>query len=513
MSDKEQVAPHKRYKLKGRHVVSQLKQTKHRLSQVLNTLGIATWSTDMRTRKVIHCSESIEMIFGCSRQELIEEGVDWRELIHPEDRKLLRDLEEKLRQGHTVVVEYRVQHPSGEVRWVQDRETPTLDASGQLVRIDGVAIDVTDRKRAEEKIKRMAFSDDLTGLPNRRLLKQDLADLVTGSPSGEAAVMVIDLDRFKYINDTLGHTAGDRVLRRVARRLKECLVDHGTIYRPGGDEFIVILPQTGREQAIEIAERIAAQFDKPVTLDDTELYVTPSIGISLYPQDGEDVDSLVKKADTAMYLAKGSGKKYCFLERTKEELFTKRLRLENDMRKALEEKQFELYYQPKFNLQTNEIVSAEALIRWHHPEFGMVSPGDFIPVAEETRLIIPLSRWVLQTACRQAKLWLDKGFPLRVAVNVSVYQFESEWIVEEILEVLDEIGLPPSYLELEITEGIYMKDLESTIAKLQRLRAAGVHISIDDFGTGFSSLQYLQRLPINTLKIDKSFLDDLTGAV
>lgn len=411
------------------------------------------------------------------------------------------------------MLEYRIIHPDGQVRWVQDRENPTLNEAGELIQLDGVAVDVTDRRQAEEKIKQMVFTDDLTGLANRRLLKQDLEDLVAASPEEfSAVVMVIDLDRFKYINDTLGHTSGDRVLRRVARRLNGYLSALGRIYRPGGDEFIVILPGMGRQQAGDTAEEILRLFDKPIRLDDRELYLTPSIGISVFPQDGCDVDSLVKKADMAMYKAKESGDSYCFPSEM-EEVYSQRLRLENDLRRALEEEQFELYYQPKYNLKSREVVSAEALIRWHHPEHGMVSPGAFIPVAEETRLIIPMSRWVLRTAIRQAKEWQNKGQALRVAVNVSVHQFESEKIVDEVLNMLREHDLDPCYLELEITEGIYMKNIESTIHKLVRLREAGVHISIDDFGTGFSSLQYLQRLPITALKIDKSFLDDLSGAV
>lgn len=375
--------------------------------------------------------------------------------------------------------------------------------------------DITERKQHEEQIKQQAFYDALTGLPNRRLLhKQISSALRQAKRSGKPmAVMFLDLDRFKYINDTLGHTVGDQLLRDVSKRLKLCVRDSDTVARLGGDEFTILLPRiTDLEDATSVAERIIETLASPFFLQGFEFFLTVSIGISLFPDDGENLETLIKHADTAMYHAKENGRNnYQLYTDEMHDRAMKRLVMENALRKALERDEFTLHYQPIVKIHTNEITGMEALLRWNHPELGNVSPASFIPLAEETGLIVPIGEWVLRTACAQNKAWQNAGFkPLQVSVNFSAIQFLDPGLTDMVKEVLEDTGLSPQWLDLEMTESI-MQNPESAIRSLTKLRAMGINISLDDFGTGYSSLSYLKRLPINTLKIDKSFIRDITN--
>ncbi|OLP20017.1 diguanylate cyclase [Leptolyngbya sp. 'hensonii'] len=372
------------------------------------------------------------------------------------------------------------------------------------------------QRRVEAMIRHQASHDQLTGLPNRLFLNDRLSlELINAHRQNEVlAVLFLDLDRFKTINDTLGHAMGDQLLQSVTDRLRGCLREGDFIARWGGDEFTLLLPQiTSPEDATHIARRILHALSQTFWFEDHEFYVTASIGIALAPYDGEDVETLLKNADTAMYRAKQQGKNnYQLYTSAMNGTALEQLVLENNLRKALEREELILHYQPQLDLNTGEVISMEALIRWQHPELGLVPPSQFIPLAEETGLICPIGEWVLRSACQQNQAWQMAGLPrLRVAVNISGRQFQQKNLVKTITQILEETGLNPEDLEIEITESVAVQDVDFTIAILQQLRDMGIHVAIDDFGTGYSSLSSLKRFPLNTLKIDRSFVRDLAS--
>ncbi|MCG0313140.1 MAG: EAL domain-containing protein, partial [Calditerricola sp.] len=386
---------------------------------------------------------------------------------------------------------------------------------GRITHYVAVFTDITERKRYEEQIKHQALHDPLTDLPNRRLFHDRLAHAIREAKETQrkVAVLFLDLDRFKNINDTLGHILGDELLRHVAKRLSSCVPREGVLARIGGDEFAVLLPAlTARAEAERVAKDIVDRFTQPIALGERSLYVSISVGISLYPDDGDDCPTLIKNADMAMYCAKEEGgNRYRFFTPGMRLETVQRWQLENGMRQALELGELQLVYQPQVEAQTGRMVGVEALLRWHHPEQGVMSPATFIPLAEETGFIVPIGDWVLRTACAQAKAWQEAGLPpIRVAVNLSARQFQEGRLEATVRRVLAETGLEPQFLELEITEGIMMTNHTQTVEQLHRLKALGVKVAIDDFGTGYSSLGYLKKFPIDTLKIDKSFIRDCT---
>lgn len=359
------------------------------------------------------------------------------------------------------------------------------------------------------------YHDPLTGLPNRILFNDRLAlALVQAQPNQDMlAVLFLDLDRFKIVNDMLGHAVGDRVLKEVAGRIKECLQKSDTIARLGGDEFTILLPRISHEEdAAKVAQKIIQAFQLPWMLGNQEFHITVSVGIALYPNDGDDAESLLKHADTAMCRAKDQGRNnYQLYTPAMNAKIMERLTMENSLRYALKRNEFTVFYQPQVNTASGQITGMEALVRWLHPDRGLVGPVEFIPLAEDTGLIIPIGEWVLHTACAQNKAWQESGLqPVRVTVNISACQFQQQNLVNTVAQALKQTGLDPQWLELEITESALMQDLDFTIKVLQDLRDMGVRISVDDFGTGYSSLNYLKRFPIHTLKIDRSFVRDIT---
>jgi len=370
-----------------------------------------------------------------------------------------------------------------------------------------------ERKRYQIQLEHQANYDALTGLPNRNLLHDRLRQAVYSQRQSRAiAVVFMDLDHFKFVNDSLGHSTGDLLLKAMGERLRTVLREGDTVGRVGGDEFVLILNDQSNEEIIYRAmQRISAKVSEPLTIDGKELHVTCSAGISLYPQDGRDVDTLLKNADAAMYRAKEHGRSnFQFYTSEMNERVSERLALENALRRALERNELALHYQQKVNLQTGEIVGAEALVRWLHPEWGLVRPARFIPLAEETGLIVSIGEWVLREACRQTRAWLDAGLdPGVVSVNLSLRQFRQEGLVRSVSRILEETALDPAQLEMELTESMVMGNVDAAIAVLQGLKQLGITLSVDDFGTGYSSLSYLKDLPIDTLKIDRSFVRDI----
>jgi len=396
----------------------------------------------------------------------------------------------------------------------------------QIVGVYGIAKDMTVfnqvqkalieaeskyRSLAEDTIEYMAYHDRLTGLPNHyhfcQLLEASLAD----STINQLALLYVDLDQFKLIRDTMGHEIGDQLIKAVSERLADCIHQQGDMARYEGDEFLISLPNGHREEAADVANRIIDGFRASFCLEQYELFITPSIGISLYPTDGESAEELIKKADSAMYQVKRSGRNhYKFYSFSQNEHTYERLELETDLRKALEQKEFQLYYQPKLHLTSGKMSGVEALIRWKHPEKGFISPGEFIPVAEEMGLIIQMGEWVLRTACIQAKAWQDEGLPpFQISVNLSVLQLYQPNLVEQVRLILEETGLDPRYLVIEITETM-MIDSDHALKVLRDLKSLGVAISLDDFGTGYSSLHYLKEVPIDKIKIDQAFIRNCT---
>jgi diguanylate cyclase (GGDEF)-like protein/PAS domain S-box-containing protein len=400
---------------------------------------------------------------------------------------------------------------------IEDSTSPIHNWDGQLTGVVIVFHDVSAAKAMATKMAHSAQHDFLTNLPNRVLLNDRIAQAITlaNRHHTQFAILYLDLDKFKHVNDSLGHATGDKLLQSVTKRLRECVRDSDTVSRQGGDEFVILLAEIkNSEDAAISAQKILDALKALHTVSESQLHITTSIGISVYPADGLDADTLLKSADTAMYYAKEKGRNnYQFFIAEMNTRAVERLIIENNLRRALEKQQFTLHYQPKVNLITGHITGAEALLRWQHDEWGEVVPDIFVHVAEDCGLIIPIGRWALRQACMQAKIWQDAGLPeITVAINISAQEFLQEEFVKGVLEILFETKLAAHYLELEITESVLMRDAECSKTILQQLKKMGIKLAVDDFGTGYSSLSYLQRFPIDVLKIDQSFVQNLESA-
>jgi len=476
-----------------------------------------------RNSVYLGCNRNFAIIAGLNNPLEIVGKTDYDLPWKKEESDFFRQCDARVMETDTP--EYHIIEPllqaDGTQVWVNTNKIPLHDAEGNVVGILGTFEDITERQRVQEKIRYQAMHDLLTGLPNRTLFNEQLSVSLTQACNSQSmlAVMFLDLDRFNTINDTLGHAVGDRLLQEVAKRLSSCLRQNDILARWGGDEFTLLVSQTNSaDEVAKIAQRILNVLKPAFNLEgysqacrSTSLHISTSIGITLYPQDGENAETLLRNSAAALHRAKQQGRNnFQFYTAAMNSQACELLVLENELHHALQRREFVVYYQPQVNTTTGEITGMEALVRWQHPKFGLVAPDKFIPLAEETGLIVPIGEWVLKTACAQNKAWQDAGLPpLRVAVNLSVRQFQQPLLLNIVSQTLQETGLSPQFLDLEITETIAMHNVELTKAILSELHQMGVYLSIDDFGTGYCSLGYLKQFPLHTLKIDKSFVRDL----
>ncbi len=489
-----------------------LRESNERLNTVINQASVGISQTDTEGRLLLANDRYCEIV-GRRREEVL--GLSIHELTHPDDARANAAVFARLLQsGEPAFIEKRYLRPDGSTIWVNNHIALTYDAQGAPQYVIAVVQDISQRKDYELRLKHLATHDTLTGLPNRNLLHDRLRHAMESANrlGQQLGILFLDLNRFKMVNDSLGHDQGDVLLRILAQRFRTALRPGDTCARLGGDEFVMILEGISSIETIAtVADQLLNIIEQPVRLDGHEVSVSTSIGISVYPKDGNDVATLLKNADTAMYEAKelGSGT-FRFYSPEMNVKVLERLLTENSLRRALEKGEFEVLYQPRVSIATRQIVGIEALVRWNHPEKGLISPVDFIPLAEEIGLIEAIGTGVLKAACQQNRAWQMAGLPaVKIAVNVSPRQLSSSSLPAIIAETLAETGLDARWLELEITETGLMQNLESAHATLETIRQTGVCISIDDFGTGYSSLSYLKRLPIDTLKIDKSFIQDI----
>jgi diguanylate cyclase (GGDEF)-like protein/PAS domain S-box-containing protein len=498
-----------------RHVAA-LRESEERFRSAFDhAAGMALVGPDGRWIKV---NRSLCEMLGYHQEELL--AANFQSITHGDDLGPLMANVGKMVHGSlsTHQMELRYLHKKGHMVWVLLSITVVREEQSESVNLIFQIQDITDRKRAEERLLHEAMHDVLTGLPNRALFMDHLklsVERVKRRDDRLFAVLFLDLDRFKIINDSLGHMVGDQLLVGIARRLETCLRPGDTVARLGGDEFTILLEDlNGAAEAIDVAERLQKSLARPFNLNGHEVFTTVSIGIALSATGYDRPDDVLRDADTAMYRAKMLGKaRHEVFDKTMHALAMNLLQMESDLRRAVERDEFYLQYQPIITLETGAVRGFEALVRWCHPERGMVSPDDFIPIAEETGLIIPIGQWVLEEACRQIHRWqeeLPQYPPLQISVNLSVKQFMNADLIEHIKEALEETGVDPHSLKLEITESMVMENVEAAIAMMEQLRKLGIELSIDDFGTGYSSLSYLHRFPISTLKIDRSFVSRMT---
>jgi diguanylate cyclase (GGDEF)-like protein/PAS domain S-box-containing protein len=522
-----------------------LSLSQNRIESILSSVEDVVWSIAPHTSQLLYINAATENVYGRSISEFIQNLNLWQDVIHPDDREWVLQANQLLYSAGRQDLEYRILWPDGQVRWIRARTRLVTDSNGDPIRIDGLTTDITERQSIQEQLRHDALHDGLTGLANRNLLKDRLDQALKRNQRQEKklfAILFLDLDRFKIVNDSLGHQVGDRLLIEVANRFQSCQRSQDTVARLGGDEFVILLEELDSfNDALKITQRIHQALISPIVLDDREIFVTASIGIAFGSPDADTnpnwVAAIIRDADTAMYRAKARGQG-CY------EVFSpfmhtdalNQMQIETDLRRTLSGStdesmtpshtipisdrnvsdrkyvEFLVYYQPIFSLANQRIEGFEALVRWDHPTKGMISPIDFIPIAEETGLIVSIDRWVLASACYQLCLWRDRFpelAPLTMNVNLSSRHFSEPGLIEFLDQVFAETGLARSALKLEITETTVIKNPEMATILIKQLKDKNIHICLDDFGTGYSSLSYLHSFHFNTLKIDRSFVSQL----
>jgi len=491
-----------------------LEESQIQFQTIADNLDVSIWSVEMKTNKVVFASKGLETMYGVEREEFYNNPFFWKRFIHPDDLPKVEKKQLELFEGKIISHEYRLIDANGGIKSILDTTIPVFNLNGELVRLDGIMKDISEQKRQAAKYEHMANHDYLTGLANRRYYEMKFRELLKEAKASNQkfAVFYLDLDRFNHINDTYGHEAGDQLLQLVSKRLKEQLGKSDVLARMGGDEFTFYLRDiTSIEESTEIARKIIHAFERPFTIGGYKIYVSTSIGISHYPEDGEDIHDLLKRADYALYEAKKVGRNNwqvftCQMENKKH----KNQQLDSELRKALENNELFIEYQPKVDMRDVRIVGAEALVRWHHPIHGRMSPAEFIPVAEEFGLSVQIGEWVIRNVCRQFKKWKSDGIPVvPVSVNISPNSIFLPNFVKKTLEIFEEEGVEPSLFEFEFTEQSIILGEANTIKIIRELKDAGIKIALDDFGTGYSSLRYLKDYDIDCLKIDKSFIDKM----
>lgn len=516
-----------RYMLRASHAMSDLTKSRETLADAQRLAGLSSWEWDLESN-IVYWSKEIYARFGVPEDSVNSNSDSFWNLIHPDDRDAVKEaFVAAIKAEKPCNQDYRIVLPNGATQIIHVQGRTEYDIDGRALRMHGTIQDITERKRTEEQIRHLAFYDSLTSLPNRMLFREQLNQALQSARREEryVAILFLDLDNFKRVNDTLGHTIGDLLLQDVGARLAQCIRAEDslarspsaqpnlTVARLGGDEFTVLLGRIANTQdAAKVAQRILDSLSESTFVDGHELFVSASIGIAVYPFDGEETETLIKNADAAMYHAKSHGRsRYHFYNPSMNASALEKLNLERSLRKALDRDEFVLYFQPLVHGTSGEIIGNEALLRWRHPERGLIAPGEFIPLAEETGLIVPIGQWVIETACKQNIQWQRAGLPsVPVMVNLSTIQFHDPKLVSKVEDVLRETGLDSRYLTLELTESMLMQDSEHNMTTLLELRRLGVGLAIDDFGTGFSSLNYLKRFPVDHLKIDQSFVRDIT---
>ncbi|MBP1711286.1 MAG: hypothetical protein H6Q49_1488 [Deltaproteobacteria bacterium] len=487
-----------------------LRQSEQKYRTILEEMDEAYFEVDL-SGNYTYVNDAISRLLGYPQEELL--GTTFRKQVNEEDTALLYEAFGKIFTNGKPVrdISYKAIRKNGEIRYAEIAGFPIQNQKGEVIGFRGIGRDVTERKRSEEQIRHMATHDALTDLPNRMMFGQLLNHAIQAAKRNKRklAVLFIDLDRFKIVNDTLGHEAGDMLLKTTAARFKQTLRAMDVVARLGGDEFVILVEEVDNPgQLVTVAQKILSAAMKPVSLMGEECRVTASVGISVYPKDGEDDQALMKTADKAMYFAKEEGKNnYQFYSEDMKSQSVEQLSLETHLRLALERNELSLNYQAKLDFKTGAITGVEALLRWHSPILGDVTPTQFIPVAEETGLIIPIGRWVMKTACAQNVAWQRQGLPpVCISVNLSLRQLRDENLIEDIKAALEDSGLAPHLLELEITESMVMHNPARMVAILTQIKDMGVRLAIDDFGTGYSSLAHIRRFPIDTIKVDRSFI-------
>ncbi|MBL8533851.1 MAG: EAL domain-containing protein [Betaproteobacteria bacterium] len=517
-----------RYILRAAEAFEGLFENQALLASAQRVARLGSWRWDLRTAQT-RWSDETYRILGYTPGLVQPSVTALIDRIHPEEREEVRAALASLQDSGAVrELIHRVVLPGGSVRYVRIHTDVVRGSDGAPLQAFGAIQDITENKAAEERIHQLAYFDRLTQLPNRHRFVENVEAALTHARNSDrlVAVLSMDLDQFKRINDTLGHAVGDRLLTSVADRLRETVRTRDTVLRRntvedshlarlGGDEFCVLLTDMSHfEDAAKVAQRIIESLQRPMDVDGRELFTTTSVGISLFPMDGGDADTLVKNADAAMYFAKSQGRNnYQFYGKEMNSRALERLAMESRLRRAVERREFQLHYQPKLDLRSGRIVGVEALIRWQHPELGMVPPAEFIPIAEDSGLIVSIGEWVMREAAEQVRRWQANGLDsFHVAVNIASPHFQQPDFTDHVAAILQETGLAPKYLELEVTESMLMDDRTLNLDTLTRLKKMGLRLSIDDFGTGYSSLAYLKRFPVDTLKVDRSFVKDTPAA-